>query len=217
MKVYLYELDSVRNSPAEIELAQKRLFEEIVGNGNTVVLSLNQLLDGMGFTGALYGDKGDENYQTILKLFQSGLVKVCKFTDPDTKETIETLEKYWLKNMKKEQFIVSGKEVSAERKADMEAILTGERNIAILDIWVNKGNKKEKADAQYLRRVIRLIYELGMYDIWVEEERGDIKGTFERMLKYILHPTSMSKKAQEKYSELKTAYPKIQCAVDLLL
>lgn len=39
-QVYLFELNSVRNSKAEIERAQKALFEEIILNGNSVVLSL---------------------------------------------------------------------------------------------------------------------------------------------------------------------------------
>lgn len=48
-QVYLFELDSVRNSKAEIERAQKALFEEIILNGNSVVLSFNQLADSRGF------------------------------------------------------------------------------------------------------------------------------------------------------------------------
>ena len=39
MLVYLFELDSVRNSKAEIIKGQQALFEEIVMNGNQVVLS----------------------------------------------------------------------------------------------------------------------------------------------------------------------------------
>lgn len=45
MLVYLFELDSVRNSKAEIIKGQQALFEEIVMNGNQVVLSFNQLTD----------------------------------------------------------------------------------------------------------------------------------------------------------------------------
>ena len=41
--VYLFELDSVRNSKKEIQKGQQALFEEIVKKGNTVVLSFNQL------------------------------------------------------------------------------------------------------------------------------------------------------------------------------
>lgn len=47
--VYLYELDSVRNSKKEIVLGQQALFEEIVKKGNTVVLSYNQLTDSEAF------------------------------------------------------------------------------------------------------------------------------------------------------------------------
>lgn len=52
-QVYLFELDSVRNSKAEIERAQKALFEEIILNGNSVVLSFNQLSDSRGFLRSL--------------------------------------------------------------------------------------------------------------------------------------------------------------------
>ena len=52
-QVYLFELDSVRNSKAEIERAQKALFEEIILNGNSVVLSFNQLADSRGFLRSL--------------------------------------------------------------------------------------------------------------------------------------------------------------------
>ena len=51
--VYLYELDSVRNSKKEIVLGQQALFEEIVKKGNTVVLSYNQLTDSEAFIKAV--------------------------------------------------------------------------------------------------------------------------------------------------------------------
>lgn len=47
--VYLFELDSVRNSKKEIQRGQQALFEEIVKKGNTVVLSFNQLTDSEAF------------------------------------------------------------------------------------------------------------------------------------------------------------------------
>ena len=39
--VYLYELDSVRNSKEEIQYAQERMFREIILNGNQVILTMN--------------------------------------------------------------------------------------------------------------------------------------------------------------------------------
>ena len=47
--VYLYELDSVRNSREEIIRGQQAMFEEIVKNGNKIVLSLNQITDSHAF------------------------------------------------------------------------------------------------------------------------------------------------------------------------
>lgn len=44
--VYLFELDSVRNSKKEIQKGQQALFEEIVKKGNTVVLSFKPI-DGL--------------------------------------------------------------------------------------------------------------------------------------------------------------------------
>ena len=36
--VYLYELDSVRNSKEEIQYAQEQMFREIILNGNQVII-----------------------------------------------------------------------------------------------------------------------------------------------------------------------------------
>ncbi|MBE6747414.1 MAG: hypothetical protein E7558_08215 [Ruminococcaceae bacterium] len=43
--VYLFELDSVRKTDAEIIAGQRALYDEIVKNGNIVVLTYNQLID----------------------------------------------------------------------------------------------------------------------------------------------------------------------------
>lgn len=47
-KVYLWELDSVRNSNAEAECAQRALYRELLERGNTVIVTFNQIgiLDG---------------------------------------------------------------------------------------------------------------------------------------------------------------------------
>lgn len=47
--VYLFELDSVRKTDEEIIAGQKALYNEIVNNGNIVVLSYNQVVDSRGF------------------------------------------------------------------------------------------------------------------------------------------------------------------------
>ena len=67
--VYLEELDSVRNTPDEIKIGQQALYEEIVINGNKVVLTFNQVLDSRAFLSAIENEK---QYQHIIELFQKG-------------------------------------------------------------------------------------------------------------------------------------------------
>ncbi len=74
--VYLFELDSVRNQEAEIKKAQKALFEEIVLNGNKVVLSFNQLTDSRAFLNLL---EYKDTYDYIMELFKFGVIKISMF------------------------------------------------------------------------------------------------------------------------------------------
>ena len=68
MLVYLFELDSVRNSAEEIKIGQQALFEEIVINGNQVAISFNQLTDSESFLKMIE----DENtYQDIISLLKT--------------------------------------------------------------------------------------------------------------------------------------------------
>ena len=76
MLVYLFELDSVRNSKAEIIKGQQALFEEIVMNGNQVVLSFNQLTDSEAFLSIL---KNEEAYEEMIGLFRCGALRVSQF------------------------------------------------------------------------------------------------------------------------------------------
>ena len=65
--IYLFELDSTRNSNKEIEIAQKTMFKEIVVNGNIIVLTFNQLTDSRAFLSAL---EDPEQYDSIIELFK---------------------------------------------------------------------------------------------------------------------------------------------------
>ena len=76
MLVYLFELDSVRNSKAEIIKGQQALFEEIVMNGNQVVLSFNQLTDSEAFLSIL---ENEEVYEEMIGLFRCGTLRVSQF------------------------------------------------------------------------------------------------------------------------------------------
>lgn len=74
--VYLFELDSTRNSEEQMESAMKALYREIVMNGNTVAITFNQLIDSRFFLSLLNDDKWSDS---ILKLFQSGGIRISQY------------------------------------------------------------------------------------------------------------------------------------------
>lgn len=79
--VYLFELDSVRKTDREIELGQKALFDEIVMNGNTVVMTYNQLIDSRAFFSLLRDEK---YYESLIRLFNSGAIRISQFEEKRT-------------------------------------------------------------------------------------------------------------------------------------
>lgn len=75
-QVYLFELDSVRKTDAEIKKGQDALYDEILGNGNTVILSMNQITDSKSILCMLYDEKKYEFLKTYL---MSGKIKISRF------------------------------------------------------------------------------------------------------------------------------------------
>lgn len=80
--VYLHELDSVRTSPQEVAVARRALYEEIVLNGNTVVLTFNQLADSRAFLGLAM--ESEEMLSAIKGLMLCGAIKISRFGDKRT-------------------------------------------------------------------------------------------------------------------------------------
>lgn len=97
--VYLFELDSVRKTDEEIIAGQKALYNEIVNNGNIVVLSYNQVVDSRGFFSLLE----DEAYQyNLIKLFENGAIRISQYGD------IRSLSQYLINSVASEkEFIYS--------------------------------------------------------------------------------------------------------------
>lgn len=93
--VYLHELDSVHTSPEEILRGQQALFEEIILNGNQVVLTFNQLTDSQAFLAAI---RDRDAYPHLLELFRLGAIRVSRFAPPgappaDCREELSACEK----------------------------------------------------------------------------------------------------------------------------
>ncbi len=112
-QVFLFELDSVRKTDEEIILGQNMLFDEIVRNGNVVVLTYNQLIDSRGFF-SLINDP--QMYENIMELFNQGYIKISQYG------SIRTVAQYVLESIEKnlnstdETFLYSAVPVRSDQK-----------------------------------------------------------------------------------------------------
>ena len=84
--VYLFELDSVRKTDEEVAVAQEALYDEIINNGNRVILSYNQLTDSRLIASMLQGDTktGNRSIRQMLELFNAGWLAFSRFGDART-------------------------------------------------------------------------------------------------------------------------------------
>lgn len=106
--VYLFELDSVRKTDEEIIEGQKALYNEIVVNGNIVVLTYNQLVDSRGFFSLLSDSK---YYENILELFKRGAIRISQFGD------VRTVSQYLIHSTESDkQFIYSALPVKGSQR-----------------------------------------------------------------------------------------------------
>lgn len=106
--VYLFELDSVRKTDEEIEIAQNALLDEIVLNGNVVVMTYNQLVDSRGFFSLLCNDKYEEK---LIRLFEMGAIRISRFGD------IRTVSQYLLNSIDADkEFIYSAIPIKYSQK-----------------------------------------------------------------------------------------------------
>lgn len=167
--VYLEELDSVRNTPKEIEIGQKALYEEIVVNGNKVVLSFNQVLDSRAFLCAIENEK---QYKYIIELFQKGYLRFSSYigTDKEGKTEIISSASQYIQNAvnkaleqeQKNTYIFSGLPIISGEKELLvlinEAIQYS--NPAILERYSDYENDKERLD--YLQRYVKTVLQLSV-------------------------------------------------------
>lgn len=112
--VYLFELDSVRKTDLEVIEGQRALYEEIVGNGNTVVLTYNQLVDSRAFFSLLEDEKYFDNF---VSLFEKDSIKISQYDD------VRTISQYLLNALSVERdFIFSGWPLKSNQKRLMALI-----------------------------------------------------------------------------------------------
>lgn len=106
--VYLFELDSVRKTDEEIIEGQNAIYNEIVHQGNIVVMTYNQLVDSRGFFSLL---SDASYYEQLMKLFELGCIRISQFGD------VRTITQYLLDAMDEDkQFIYSALPVKYTQK-----------------------------------------------------------------------------------------------------
>ena len=125
--VYLFELDSVRTSRKEIEIAQKAMYDEIMVKGNSLVLSFNQLADSRAFLCALENEK---HYDSIVKLFQLDKIKISLFG------SYKTASQYIINAVQKSYDHVMAAKIKAEEtKTPLIEILKKEKYKFVFSAW----------------------------------------------------------------------------------
>lgn len=178
--VYLYELDSVRKSDAQVIEGQKALFDEIVCNGNCVVLSFNQLTDSRAVLSMLHSER---QTSILLQLFQHGYVKYSRFGSYRTpsayiQKSIEENRSFIYSSlpMKSNQYYLQEEIFDALRYADVSRLVDliekqkeSTRAISVFDEYredrfIPSALSKEKAIAtlEYLKRYVELIITISL-------------------------------------------------------
>lgn len=163
--VYLYELDSVRNSPEEIQRGQDALFEEIVKKGNTVVLSFNQLTDSEAFLCAVRDEKA---YEQMVSLFKLGGLKISRYGDIRTPSQYiqNAIDK--CNSEGKETFLFSGLPVLCTETDFLEKIkhaLQYSDTTELEEILEREQEESEKKKLEYVIRFVRMILVMSLEKI----------------------------------------------------
>lgn len=74
--VYLFELDSVRRTDEEVYKGLLAMYDELVGNGNIIVMSMNQITDSRTFLSML---EKPEYYNVMMQFFKKGYMKISRY------------------------------------------------------------------------------------------------------------------------------------------
>lgn len=171
--VYLYELDSVRNSEQEIRQGQWAMFEEIVKKGNTVVLSFNQLTDSEAFLCAI---KDKTTYEQIVGLFKLGALKVSKYS------TIRTPSQYVQNGIRKctgseaNAFLFSGLPVLCTDTillSEMQKALQYSSTSNLEELVQTETNSDRIEQLEYIIRFIRMILVMSLEDTALNPAKQD--------------------------------------------
>lgn len=213
--VYLYELDSVRNSEQEIRQGQWAMFEEIVKKGNTVVLSFNQLTDSEAFLCAI---KDKTTYEQIVGLFKLGALKVSKYGK------IRTPSQYVQNGLQKciesgeNAFLFSGLPVLCTDTmllSEMQKALRYSSTSNLEELVQTETDSERIEQLEYIIRFIRMILVMSLEDTALNPAKQDSMQCF--MDFYMLIAECLRGELRYTNGEVKTELkPMLPKACDIL-
>ena len=171
--VYLHELDSARNTEEEIRIGQEALYEEIVINGNRVVMTFNQLTDAVAFLRLI---DEEEQCNRIVELFKMGYIKLSSYIhkkiDHNGDEKlieINTASQYIQQALEKEEdsnkdgnkFVFTGLPLKTSEIELRKIILNALRysNPNLLDRYEVE-NENDKKRIAYFKRYVNMLLTL---------------------------------------------------------
>lgn len=213
--VYLFELDSVRNSKKEIQRGQQALFEEIVKKGNTVVLSFNQLTDSEAFLCAIRDEKA---YEQMVQLFALGAIKISRYGDVRTPSQYiqNAIDK--CNDSSKEEFLFSGLPVRCAEKDLLEKMkhaLQYSDTTVLEELMENEKEEEKKKDLEYVIRFVRMILMMSLEKISGQPantgEKRNFMQFYEEIVEILRKPKSLF--SGESGRELEEGLPK---AIEIL-
>lgn len=153
--VYLYELDSTRISPWEIDRGRKALYEEIVMRGNRVVLTFQQLTDSKIFLELL---KDKKDFEIITSLFENGALRLSEYCDPHTGKRICSASQYLQNALEggRTRFIFSNAPVNNE---DLKVIQCAQEALQYCNL---DSLRNLKQDVGQLENYIELMFHISI-------------------------------------------------------
>lgn len=153
--VYLYELDSTRISPWEIDRGRKALYEEIVMRGNRVVLTFQQLTDSKIFLELL---KDKKDFEIITSLFENGALRLSEYCDLHTGKRICSASQYLQNALKggRTRFIFSNAPVNNE---DLKVIQCAQEALQYCNL---DSLRNLKQDVGQLENYIELMFRISI-------------------------------------------------------
>ena len=179
-KVFLWEMDSVRNSERECQLASEALYRALLVDGNVVVMTFNQLADARWMLPILENEK---DYSCLMQLFRMGAIRVSHYKDIRTASqyTQNALEKALNANG---DFVFSGMPIKKEERDLQQEVLNAIRYCDPQRLWEKKEQLEQSGRAQEAKKVL-LIYRYVKLILLVSQEKTKDNDAVENSTPYI--------------------------------